>query len=37
MNRDSDHDGLCEWGGHAVLESVRDGYVAAWDQVGWPL
>ena len=34
--RDSDGDGLCEWGGHAVLESVRDGEVAVWDQVGWP-
>ncbi|MGC8898402.1 MAG: amylo-alpha-1,6-glucosidase [Bacteroidota bacterium] len=36
MNRDSDDDGLYEWGGHAVLESVRDGDVAVWDQVGWP-
>jgi len=35
-NRDSDGDGLCEWGGHAVLESVRDGWVAVWDQVGDP-
>lgn len=35
-NRDSLRDGLCEWGGHAVLESVRDGEVAVWDQVGWP-
>ncbi len=35
-NRDSDHDGLYEWGGHAVLESVRDGEVAVWDNVGWP-
>jgi hypothetical protein len=35
-NRDSDNDGLCEWGAHAVLESVRDGQVAVWDQVGWP-
>ncbi len=35
-NRDSDGDGLCEWGAHAVLESVRDAYVAVWDQVGWP-
>ena len=34
--RDSDGDGLCEWGGHAVLESVRDGQVAVWDEVGWP-
>lgn len=35
-NRDSDNDGLCEWGGHAVLESVRDALVAVWDEVGWP-
>ena len=36
IHRDKDGDGLCEWGGHAVLESVRDGDVAVWDQVGWP-
>jgi len=35
-HRDSDGDGLCEWGAHAVLECVRDGKVAVWDQVGWP-
>lgn len=35
-NRDSDKDGLCEWGGEAVLESVRDALVAVWDQVGYP-
>ncbi len=35
-NRDSDGDGLCEWGAHAVLECVRDGKVAVWDEVGWP-
>ncbi|MBI3586586.1 MAG: hypothetical protein HY088_05610 [Ignavibacteriales bacterium] len=35
-NRDSDGDGLCEWGAHAVLECVRDGLVAVWDKVGWP-
>ncbi len=35
-HRDADGDGLCEWGGHAVLESVRDSKVAVWDQVGWP-
>ncbi len=35
-NRDQDNDGLCEWGGHAVLESVRDALVAVWDEVGWP-
>ncbi|GJQ21225.1 MAG: hypothetical protein HBSIN02_15800 [Bacteroidia bacterium] len=36
QNRDADGDGLCEWGGHGVLESVRDGKVAVWDEVGWP-
>jgi hypothetical protein len=35
-HRDKDRDGLCEWGGEAVLESVRDGLVAVWDQVGYP-
>lgn len=35
-NRDKDGDGLCEWGGHAVLESVRDALVAVWDEVAWP-
>lgn len=35
-HRDSDGDGLCEWGGHAVLESVRDALVAVWDEVGFP-
>ncbi|MFA4906806.1 MAG: trehalase family glycosidase [archaeon] len=35
-NRDKDGDGLCEWGAHAVLECVRDGLVAVWDEVGWP-
>lgn len=35
-NRDKDQDGLCEWGGEAVLESVRDAKVAVWDQVGYP-
>lgn len=35
-NRDKDHDGLCEWGGDAILESVRDSKVAVWDQVGNP-
>lgn len=34
--RDKDQDGLCEWGGHAILESVRDSQVAVWDEVGWP-
>jgi len=35
-NRDLDGDGLCEWGGHGVLECVRDGLVAVWNEVGWP-
>lgn len=35
-NRDSDNDGLCEWGGEAILESVRDALVAVWDEVGYP-
>ncbi len=35
-NRDADGDGLCEWGAHAVLESVRDGSVVIWNDVGWP-
>jgi len=35
-NRDSNNNGLCEWGGHAELESVRDARVAVWDLVGWP-
>jgi hypothetical protein len=32
--RDADHDGLLEWGGHAVLESVRDSQVPIWDLLG---
>jgi hypothetical protein len=36
QHRDADGDGLCEWGAEAVLECVRDGLVAVWDQVGWP-
>ncbi len=35
-NRDSDNDGLCEWGANAVLECVRDARVAVWDEVGDP-
>ncbi len=35
-NRDSNNNGLSEWGGEASLESVRDARVAVWDQVGWP-
>ena len=34
-NRDSNQNGLCEWGAHAELESVRDARVAVWDKVGW--
>ncbi|MBN4081382.1 hypothetical protein JYT44_03355, partial [Caldithrix abyssi] len=34
--RDSNKNGLSEWGAHAVLESVRDGRVAVWDRVDWP-
>jgi hypothetical protein len=33
-NRDRDGDGLLEWGGHAVLESVRDSLVPIWDLLG---
>jgi Trehalase len=33
-NRDRDRDGLLEWGGHAVLESVRDSLVPIWDLLG---
>jgi glycogen debranching enzyme len=32
--RDRDGDGLLEWGGHAVLESVRDSAVPIWDLLG---
>jgi hypothetical protein len=35
-NRDSNNNGLCEWGAEASLESVRDARVAVWDNVGWP-
>lgn len=35
-HRDQDGDGLAEWGGHAILESVRDAQVALWSDVGWP-
>ncbi len=34
--RDSNNNGLCEWGGDAGLESVRDARVVIWDKVGWP-
>jgi hypothetical protein len=33
-NRDRDRDGLLEWGGHAVLESVRDSEVPIWRLLG---
>ncbi|HXV63137.1 MAG TPA: trehalase family glycosidase, partial [Vicinamibacteria bacterium] len=33
-HRDADGDGLLEWGGHAVLESVRDSLVPIWDLLG---
>ena len=33
-NRDSNKNGLCEWGANAELESVRDARVAVWDKVG---
>jgi hypothetical protein len=32
--RDRDGDRLLEWGGHAVLESVRDSLVPIWDLLG---
>jgi len=33
-NRDRDNDGLFEWGGHAILECVRDGFNAVYDLFG---
>jgi hypothetical protein len=36
VQRDSNKNGLCEWGAEAELESVRDARVAVWDKVGWP-
>ncbi len=33
-HRDRDGDGLLEWGGHAVLESVRDSLVPVWKLLG---
>jgi len=36
-NRDSDRNGLCEWGAEGELESVRDARVAVWDNVGRPM
>ncbi|MCB2211100.1 hypothetical protein KQI52_03190 [bacterium] len=35
-NRDTDSDGLYEWGGQAVLESLRDASVVIWDDVAPP-
>ena len=32
--RDKDGDGLYEWGGHAVLECVRDGANVVWQMLG---
>ncbi len=32
--RDRDSDGLYEWGGHAVLESVRDDFNVIWNLLG---
>lgn len=34
-SHDSNDNGLCGWGAHAELESVRDARVAVWDKVGW--
>jgi glycogen debranching enzyme len=36
VQRDSNKNGLCEWGAEAELESLRDARVAVWDKVGWP-
>ncbi|MCX6285799.1 MAG: trehalase family glycosidase [Bacteroidetes bacterium] len=36
-NRDSNLNGLCEWGAEGELESVRDARVAVWDKVGRPM
>jgi len=36
-NRDSNKNGLCEWGAEGELESVRDARVAVWDNVGRPM
>ncbi|MCX6282641.1 MAG: trehalase family glycosidase, partial [Bacteroidetes bacterium] len=36
-NRDSNRNGLCEWGAEGELESVRDARVAVWDKVGRPM
>lgn len=33
-NRDTDGDGLLEWGANAVLECVRDDFVAVWNILG---
>ncbi|GBE30406.1 glucosidase YgjK precursor [bacterium BMS3Bbin04] len=35
-NRDKDKDGLAEWGGDGVLESVRDASSVIWDEVAKP-
>lgn len=36
VKRDTDRDGFYEWGGHAVLESLRDANVVIWDEVAPP-
>ncbi len=36
QQRDTDHNGLCEWGGYAVSESVRDLHNVIWDEVAPP-
>ncbi|MEI6888570.1 MAG: MGH1-like glycoside hydrolase domain-containing protein [Bacteroidales bacterium] len=36
-NRDSNSNGLCEWGAEGELESVRDARVAVWDKTGRPM
>jgi hypothetical protein len=35
-SRDTDSDGLCEWGGDGVFESLRDSKSVIWDEVGKP-
>jgi len=36
-NRDSNRNGLCEWGAEGELESVRDARVEVWDNIGRPM
>jgi Mannosylglycerate hydrolase MGH1-like glycoside hydrolase domain len=35
-HRDTDNDAIFEWGGDAILESLRDASVVIWDQVAPP-